>query len=110
MVSKTKIGVFHTRTVESSVGSKPWSVDLFHEPRTALTADQTAPRSSFLVGAPLADDVHYWRDIVAKVFLRCRTKILRAADAVCARRCEGACRLIQNRSRASIVALKSGAA
>jgi hypothetical protein len=38
-------------------------------------------------------------DIVAKIFLRCRTKILRAADAFCARRCEGPCRLIQNRSR-----------
>jgi hypothetical protein len=51
-----------------------------------------------------------WADIVAKVFLRCRTKILRAADAFCARRCEGPCRLIQNRSRTSVVALKSDAA
>jgi hypothetical protein len=48
-------------------------------------------------------------DIVAKVLLRCRTKILRAADAFCARRCEGPCRLIQNRSRTSVVALKSDA-
>ena len=46
-------------------------------------------------------------DIVANVFLRCRTKILRAADAFCARRREGPYRLIQNRSRTSVVALKS---
>src|SRR6185437_12931591 len=45
-----------------------------------------------------------------KVFLRCRTKILGAADGFCARRCEGPCRLIQNRSRTSVVALKSDAA
>ena len=33
---------------------------------------------------------------VAKVFSRRRTKILGAADAFCARRCEGPCRLIRN--------------
>jgi hypothetical protein len=46
-------------------------------------------------------------DIVAKVFLGCRTKILRAAEAFCARRREGTYRFIQNRSRASVGALKS---
>src|ERR1700680_4759193 len=45
-------------------------------------------------------------DIVAKVFLGWRRKILRAADAFYARR---RC-FIQNRSRASVVALKSDAA
>jgi hypothetical protein len=49
-------------------------------------------------------------DIVAKVFLGCRTKILRAADAFSARRPEGPYRFIQNRSRTSAVALKSDAA
>ena len=49
-------------------------------------------------------------DIVAKVFLGWRTKILRAADAFYARRREGPYRFIQNRSRASVVALKSDAA
>jgi hypothetical protein len=44
-------------------------------------------------------------DIVAKVFLGWRTKILRAADALYARQ-----RFIQNRSRTSAVALKSDAA
>src|ERR1700747_596706 len=49
-------------------------------------------------------------DIVAKVFLEWRTKILRAADAFYARRREGPYRFIQNRSLASVVALKSDAA
>jgi hypothetical protein len=49
-------------------------------------------------------------DIVAKVFLGWRTKILRAADAFCARRREGPYRFIQNRSRTSVAALKSDAA
>jgi hypothetical protein len=49
-------------------------------------------------------------DIVAKVFLGWRTKILRAADAFYARRREGPYRFIQNRSRTSVVALKSDAA
>jgi hypothetical protein len=49
-------------------------------------------------------------DIVAKVFLGWRTKILRAADAFYARRREGPYRFIQNRSLASVVALKSDAA
>jgi len=38
-------------------------------------------------------------DIVAKVFLGWRTKILRAADAFYVRRREGPYRFIQNRSR-----------
>ena len=46
---------------------------------------------------------------VAKVFLGWRTKNLRAADTFCARRREGPYRLIQNRSRTSVVALKSDA-
>jgi hypothetical protein len=49
-------------------------------------------------------------DIVAKVFLGWRTKILRAADAFYARRREGPYRFIQNRSLASVGALKSDAA
>jgi hypothetical protein len=49
-------------------------------------------------------------DIVAKVFLGWRTKILRAADAFSAQRREGPYRFIQNRSRTSVVALKSDAA
>jgi hypothetical protein len=49
-------------------------------------------------------------DIVAKVFLGSRTKIFRAADAFYERRREGPYRFIQNRSRTSVVALKSDAA
>src|SRR5712671_6118854 len=49
-------------------------------------------------------------DIVEKVFLGRRTKILRAADAFCARRSEGPYRFIPNRSRVSVAALKSDAA
>jgi hypothetical protein len=49
-------------------------------------------------------------DIVAKVFLGWRTKILRAADAFYAWRREGPYRFIQNRSRTSVVALKANAA
>jgi hypothetical protein len=49
-------------------------------------------------------------DIVAKVFLGWRSKILRAADAFYARRREGPYRFIQNRSWTSVVALKSDAA
>jgi hypothetical protein len=49
-------------------------------------------------------------DIVEKVFLGRRTKILRAAHAFCAQRREGPYRFIQNRSRTSVVALKSDAA
>ena len=45
-----------------------------------------------------------------KVFSGWRTKIPRAADAFYARRCEGPYRFIQNRSRTSVVALKSVAA
>jgi hypothetical protein len=54
--------------------------------------------------------VCYCRDCVAKAFLGWRTKILRAADPFYARRREGPSRLIQNRSRISVVALKSDAA
>jgi hypothetical protein len=49
-------------------------------------------------------------DIVAKVFLGWRTKILRAADALYARQREGPYRFLQNPSRTSAVALKSDAA
>jgi hypothetical protein len=56
-----------------------------------------------LEGPPLAD-------IVAKVVLGWRTKILRATDAFYARQREGPYRFIQNRSRTSVVALKSDAA
>jgi hypothetical protein len=49
-------------------------------------------------------------DIVAKVFLGWRRKISTAADALYARRREGPYRFIQNRSRTSVVALKSDAA
>jgi hypothetical protein len=56
------------------------------------------------------DDVRCWGDSVAKVFLGWRTKILRAANAFYARRREGPYRFIQNRSRISVVALKSDAA
>src|SRR5258707_704672 len=49
-------------------------------------------------------------DIVAKAFLGWRKKILRAADAFYARRREGPYRFIQDRSRTSVVALKSDAA
>jgi hypothetical protein len=48
-------------------------------------------------------------DIVAKVFLRCRTKIFGAADAFYERR-EGPYRCIRNRSRTCVVALKRDAA
>jgi hypothetical protein len=46
-------------------------------------------------------------DIVAKVFLGCRTKILRTADAFYAWRREGPYRFIQNRPRTFLSALKS---
>jgi hypothetical protein len=49
-------------------------------------------------------------DIVAKVFLGWRTKILKAADAIYAQRREGPYRFIQIRSRTSVVALKSDVA
>jgi hypothetical protein len=53
--------------------------------------------------------VRFVADIVAKVFLGWRTKILRAADAFYARQREGPYRFIQDRSRTSVVALKSDA-
>src|SRR5437867_3225179 len=49
-------------------------------------------------------------DFVAKVFLGCRTKIPRAADAFYVQRREGPYRFIQNRSRTSVAVLKSDAA
>jgi hypothetical protein len=49
-------------------------------------------------------------DIVAKVFLGWRTKILRAADASYAQPREGPYRFTQNRSLISAVALKSDVA
>jgi hypothetical protein len=49
-------------------------------------------------------------DLVAKVFSGWRTKMTRAADALYARRREGPYRFTQNRSRTSVVALKSDAA
>src|SRR5882762_9183738 len=54
--------------------------------------------------------VCFWTDSVAKVFLGCRTKILRTADAFYVQRREGPYRFIQNRSRTSVAALKSNAA
>src|SRR3979490_2982182 len=52
----------------------------------------------------------FMADIVAEVFLGRRTKIFRAADAFYTRRREELYRFIQNRSRVSVVALKSDAA
>src|SRR5258708_10658651 len=49
-------------------------------------------------------------DNVAEVFLGWRTNIFSAVDAFCARRREGPHRFIQNRSRISVVALKSDTA
>jgi hypothetical protein len=60
--------------------------------------------------AAIATPSPFGADIVAKVFLGWRTKILRAADASYARRREGPHRFTQNRSRISVVALKSDAA
>jgi hypothetical protein len=56
------------------------------------------------------DDVRSPGGIVTKVFLGCRTKILRAADAFYARRRKGPHRFIQNRSPTFVAALKSDAA
>src|SRR6202162_1257466 len=71
----------------------------------ALAAERRFVRVMTTMERPLSGD-----DSVAKVFLGCRTKILRAADAFYARRREGPYRFIQNRSRTSAVALKSDAA
>jgi hypothetical protein len=49
-------------------------------------------------------------DIVAKIFLGERTKILTAADAFYARRRERTISFIQNRSQISVLALESDAA
>src|SRR5439155_23499758 len=63
-----------------------------------------ADPSNQTIGCPLL------ADIVAKVFLGCRTKIPRAADAFYVQRREGPYRFIQNRSRTSVAVLKSDAA
>jgi hypothetical protein len=55
-------------------------------------------------------DVGSLGDIVAKVYLGSSTKILRATEAFYARRREGPYRFIQNRSRTSVVTLKSDTA
>ena len=47
---------------------------------------------------------------VAKVFLGCRTKMLRATDAFYARRREGPYRSVRNRPRTFVAALNSEAA
>ena len=56
---------------------------------------------------PLASPRPLLADIVAKVFSGRRTKILRAADALYARRREGPYRHIQNRPGTFVVALNS---
>jgi hypothetical protein len=85
------------------------------KPSTKVISRLTAPKFDFCSNpeSGLDSDIRPCRfraDFVAKVFLGCRTKILRATGAFCARRCEGAYRLIQNRLRTSVVALKSDAA
>jgi hypothetical protein len=72
-----------------------------------LHHSKAADRSDRVMLRCMSPDV---ADIVAKVFLGWRTKILRAADALYARQREGPYRFIQNRSRTSAVALKSDAA
>ena len=66
-------------------------------------------RSEMLTHVPLTAEwgCLWLADIVAKLFLGWRTKILKSADAFYARRREGPYRFIQNRSRTSVVALKS---
>ena len=63
-----------------------------------------------LLAIPYVFDRPLLADIVAKVFLGCRKKIIRAADAFYAQRREGPYRFTQNRSWTSGVALKSDAA
>ena len=53
--------------------------------------------------------VCFWQILLQSLFGG-RTKFLRAADALHARRDEGPYRFMQNRSRASVTALKSDAA
>jgi hypothetical protein len=71
---------------------------------------ELGPASESFSGLTYAPQGPLCADIVAKVFLGWRTKILRAADALYARQREGPYRFIQNRSRTSAVALKSDAA
>jgi hypothetical protein len=78
----------------------PSLLDRWHSLLHRLQASHLVPNSRCLLCA----------DIVAKVFLGWRTKILRAADTLYARQREGPHRFIQNRSRTSAVALKSDAA
>ena len=86
MIEATLRSLNQAPTAPSSRNCSPWSTD-------ALNL------------RPLSEG-----DIVAKVFLGWRTKILRAADAFCARRREGPYRFIQNRPGTSVVALKSDTA
>jgi len=83
-----------TRLGREPINSE-WSTDVRFGEHSGLKSDITAlPKSA---------------DFVAKVFLGWRTKVLKAADAFCARRHEGPHRFIQNRSRISAVALNSDA-
>jgi|SRR5450631_350656 hypothetical protein len=104
-------------TTRSSVVYPSVSANLRNRKNVAFgsKAALTAPKSDFRFPSEngLNSDIApcpKGADIVAKVFLGRRTKILRAADAFYARQREGPYRFIQNRSRTSVVALKSDAA
>ena len=86
-----------------SMSGRPKSAELARAFATSLLP-QREPSEGGQRGCPL------WVDIVAKVFSVWRPKIPRAVDASSARRREGPNRFIQNRSRTSVVALKSDAA
>ena len=86
MIEATLRSLNQAPTAPSSRNCSPWSTD-------ALNL------------RPLSEG-----DFVAKVFLGWRTRILRAADAFCARRRERPHRFIQNRPGTSVVALKSDTA
>jgi len=85
------------------MSGRPKSAELARAFATSLLP-QREPSEGGQRGCPL------WVDIVAKVFSVWRPKIPRAVDASSARRREGPNRFIQNRSRTSVVALKSDAA
>jgi hypothetical protein len=97
-----------------------WEGDLLSGPNNTYIATLVERHTRYVMLAKVAGKdtrtpvlrrpVETTADIVAKVFLGWRTKILRAADAFSARRREGPYRFIQNRSRTSVVALKSDAA